>query len=125
MFNTLCRTLKNKKGFTLVELMVVVVIIGILAAIAVPVYSGSQERAQIAAIQANVKVVQGAITQYLAVNNAYPDCDTVSELYTLLTGSTNGGPYLQSAPTYPTGATAIYTKATGAYSVTYKDTTYK
>lgn len=66
---------KHEKGFTLVELMVVVVIIGVLTAIAIPVYNASSARAEQGACQANQRMIDGAIQQYKA-NNAegdYPD----------------------------------------------------
>lgn len=52
--------MKNKKGFTLVELMVVVVILGILVAIAVPVYNNVSANAQQRACHANLRTIDGA-----------------------------------------------------------------
>ncbi len=51
----------NQKGFTLVELMVVVVIVGILVAIAVPVYNSVTAKAELGAIQSNLRTIDGAI----------------------------------------------------------------
>lgn len=55
----------NQKGFTLVELMVVVVIIGILVAIAVPVYKSVTDRADKSAAAANARILNGSLQQYL------------------------------------------------------------
>lgn len=51
---------KNKKGFTLVELVVVIAILGILAALAVPKLMGSRKNAAITAHNANVRTLEGA-----------------------------------------------------------------
>lgn len=56
----------NQKGFTLVELMVVVVIIGILIAIAIPIYNAVTTRAETGAIEANLRTIDGAITSMMA-----------------------------------------------------------
>lgn len=62
----------NKKGFTLVELMVVVAIIGVLVAIAVPVYNNSQKTAKTNACLANSRIIEGAIEMYRIDENEAP-----------------------------------------------------
>ena len=70
----------NKKGFTLAELLIVVAIIAILVAIAIPVFSAQLEKAKIATDKANIRAWYGeAVANYLSDpdNTAYdaPDCD--------------------------------------------------
>lgn len=56
---------KGNKGFSLAELMVVVAIIGVLVAIAIPVYNASTARAEKGACIANLRMMDGAIQQYV------------------------------------------------------------
>ncbi len=63
---------KNNKGFTLVELLVVVLIIGILVAIAIPVYNKAQLGAAQKAHDANLRTIDAAIMMYYAENGEYP-----------------------------------------------------
>jgi len=68
---------KSKKGFTLVEIMIVVAIIGILAAIAIPNFIKSRKMSRAKACVSNLKQIDGAVQQW-ALESKKAGTDTVS-----------------------------------------------
>jgi len=66
---------KNQKGFTLIELMIVVAIIGILAAIAVPNFISYRNKAKVSSALATASSIRGAMAGYAADSsgNSFPD----------------------------------------------------
>lgn len=67
---------KTTSGFTIVELLIVIVVIAILAAISVVAYNGIQSRANDVAIQADLNNTAKKISEYAAINGQYPKGDT-------------------------------------------------
>lgn len=65
--------LKNKNGFTLIEVLVVVLIIGILGAIALPQYMISVERARVTSNMSVLKPIYDSALQYYSFNDEFPD----------------------------------------------------
>ena len=66
------KRLSNRKGFTLVELLVVISIIGILSAIAIPKFTDSTKTARGAKIQADLRTMESAFQIYYASAGSYP-----------------------------------------------------
>lgn len=77
------KILKNEKGFTLIELMIVLVIIGILATLTGPSYRESVIKAREAALKKDLYIFRDIIDQYYADNGIYPPSlqDIVSKGY--------------------------------------------
>ncbi|MEW6244736.1 MAG: prepilin-type N-terminal cleavage/methylation domain-containing protein [Bacillota bacterium] len=85
---------RKQEGFTLVELMAVVAIIGVLAAIAVPVYNQATARANQRAVEANLRIIDGAIMMYQASGATGAPTRTALE-----------GTYITAWPVGPDGVT--------------------
>ncbi len=66
----------KKKGFTLIELMVVIAIIGLLAAIALPKFGDVTSQAKVANVQGNLSSLRTSIAMFYATDGDYPDLIT-------------------------------------------------
>lgn len=70
--NILQNTMGRKQGFTIIELLIVVVVIAVLATIAVVVYGDIQSRAKNMAVQSDLNVIAKKIIEYATVHGVYP-----------------------------------------------------
>lgn len=94
----------SQKGFTLVEIMIVVAIIGLLAAIAIPSFVKARSASQTNACIANLKQVEGAkATWALEQKKANSDTPVDSDLF----GATS---YIREKPPCPAGGTYALTQ---------------
>jgi type IV pilus assembly protein PilA len=100
---------RKDEGFTLVELMVVVLIIGILVAIAIPIFNAAKASAQQKTCYANMRTVSGAYQTWLADQSGTPVYPTN---WATLTGDLVPN-YVKAVPTCPSG---------GAYTATFSGT---
>lgn len=99
----------EKRGFTIVELLIVIVVIGILAAITIVAYNGIQQRARDGERQVEMQAIEKALAMYHLDNGGYPTCSGT----TYAAGGAVGGctiaglasalvpKYLSSLPTDP------------------------
>ncbi|MBI1389391.1 MAG: prepilin-type N-terminal cleavage/methylation domain-containing protein [bacterium] len=119
-----------KKAFTLIELLIVVAIIGILAAIAVPNFLNAQIRAKVAAARSEMRSLGDALEMYFLDHNAYPpfrhDLNNQWRYKGALARLTSPVSYMSSIPDsdpFNSEAPEAYGGATdtGNYGYTYVD----
>ena len=122
------KTRKNK-GFTLVEILIVVVILGILAAIVIPQFSQASTDAKLSSLTSNLQSIRSQIELYkIQHNDELPGAGTATLVDALTdqtdiagAAGTDYGPYLQSIPVNPFNN--LNTIATGTAAASPLDNT--
>jgi general secretion pathway protein G len=112
---------RSEDGFTLIELMIVSVILGVLAGIVIFAVGGITDNGNVAACKSDVKTLSVAVEAYKAKNGTYP-----THLEPDLTDPTLGNVFLRPQPglsgdtlvNTPAGYTVTYTPADGSLAVT-------
>ena len=110
------------KGFSLLELLIVLAVMGVLAAVMIPSFSKINEKAKVQALSGTVHGVQIAVEGYRLDNGHYPTGNEVVAVDLIETLKTDG--YLRQTPTNPfTGAPYTDSDPAGQIKYTYDDST--
>ncbi len=105
---------QQQQGFTLIELMIVVAIIGILAAIAIPAYQDYTQRAQIGEAFTIVSSAKTAVAEFRQTQGSYPTDDDITDLN--LDIASAAGKYVNSINVESSGNIVVTMNATGVGS---------
>lgn len=111
------------KGFTLVELLIVVIILAILAAIVVPQFASTAEDAKESALDTNLSNMRSAIDLYYQQHGEYPGINTAVSTCTATKGTGTGDTGAQAAQAF-LDQLSMYTDGDGK-ACSVSDTTYK
>src|ERR1700757_2445202 len=111
---------KSEAGFTLIELMVVILIIGLLATIVVQNLRSATDRAKRVKAQADLAQIKSALDRYYLDNGSYPTTDQglaglISAPSSGNTPKDWGGPYIEKVPPDPWGNSYFYQSDGNSY----------
>jgi prepilin-type N-terminal cleavage/methylation domain-containing protein len=70
---------RKQQGFTIVELLIVIVVIGILAALVITTFTGIQQKARDTERLTDIKALHGQVEAYFAQNGRYPTLDNMND----------------------------------------------
>lgn len=108
---------KKQGGFTLLELLIVIVIIGILALLIIPNITSAPKKARDTTRKTDTTTMRKALEEYFVSNNAYPVAATAANASSALTALTSGSaPILKTIPKDPKDTGGSYT---GPYRYLY------
>ncbi len=106
----------NQRGFTIVELLIVIVVIGILAALVITTFTGIQQKARDTERTTDVKAIHGQVEAYYAQNGKYP---TLANLNDSTWRGTNMKGLDQEALKDPKGSAYTLAGSAGANTYSY------
>jgi general secretion pathway protein G len=117
------RSFRGQDGFTLIEIMVVILIIGLLALMVVPRLRGVADRAKRTKAQADIQELKQALDRYYLDNGSYPTTD--QGLQALVAPPTGGrlpsnyeqGGYIEKLPNDPWGNQYFYQSDGSTYAL--------
>jgi type IV pilus assembly protein PilA len=104
-----------QKGFTLIELMIVVAIIGILAAIAIPAYSDYTERAKVSELVTLASACKASVTEFYQAEGTFPNSNEAAGCTSTVTEKISGIVVTGTATAGTITVTSALTKADGTY----------
>lgn len=112
----------KQQGFTLIELMVVLVILGVLFGLVVPNVTGRGDEARVTAAQTDIRTLENALETYRLHTSRYPSTDEgLDALVNQPGGSSQSdnwkGPYLRQTPTDPWGNPYAYINNGSNYEI--------
>ncbi len=124
--------MKAKSGFTLVEILIVVVILGILAAIVIPQFTDASTEAKYSSLASNLQMLRAQIELYKIQHNDNPPSGVGATFIAQMTDTTdvNGassgsdfGPYMRDIPVEPFSNSAVVGNTSATVGWCYNTTT--
>jgi type II secretion system protein G len=114
----------HRTAFTLIEILIVVVILGILAAVVIPQFTNAADDASVSSARTQLQTMRSQIELYRVQNGAYPTANGANA-----SGDEDGngvqdqwddliaGSYMRSSPTWPANFSESYTEASGTFDL--------